>query len=513
MKVIKQHIIIPDQPELATLPNTKRAKVEGVDVVAIPHTLDAVRLLRNMNIAAPSPIHYGYNWCGPYTPMRHQRITADMCTVYRRMFVLNGMGTGKTLAVLWAIDYLIRAKQVNRVLIISPRSTLKDVWGSTIFLNFPHLSHDILRGSPSVCKEKLAKRARICILNAESVRVRAELLRGQFDMVVIDELAQVARNKTGAYKAIKTLTDTATWVWGMTGTPTPNEPTDAYHQIELIRPKSTGVSYGTFRDMVMRKVTQFKWEPREGAEEIVAKYMRPCVRFRTEDCIDLPPVSYIDLTVDLTDEQRKHHKQLLDESCTEVKGVNITAVNAAVLANKLIQAACGAIYGEDKQVALLDVKPRYDAIREIIDACDEKVIVFVPFTSVIGVLLSQLKTDGYGVSVIDGSVSDAARSKIFSNFRTKSRRDAQIILAHPRAMSHGINLEVASTVIWYAPYASNETYEQANARIKRPGQKNHMTIVRISATSVERKVYKSLEEKGRLQQAILDLLTGHHGEE
>ena len=40
-------------------------------------------------------------------------------------------------------------------------------------------------------------------------------------------------------------------------------------------------------------------EPREGAEEIVAKYMRPCVRFRTEDCIDLPPVSYIDLTVDL----------------------------------------------------------------------------------------------------------------------------------------------------------------------------------------------------------------------
>ena len=46
--------------------------------------------------------------------MRHQRITADMCTVYRRMFVLNGMGTGKTLAVLWAIDYLIRAKQVNR---------------------------------------------------------------------------------------------------------------------------------------------------------------------------------------------------------------------------------------------------------------------------------------------------------------------------------------------------------------------------------------------------------------
>ena len=78
-----------------------------------------------------------------------------------------------------------------------------------------------------------------------------------------------------------------------------------------------------------------------------------------------------------------------------------------------------------------DVKPRYDAIREIIDACDEKVIVFVPFTSVIGVLLSQLKTDGYGVSVIDRSVSDAARSKIFSDFRTKSRRDAQIIVAHP----------------------------------------------------------------------------------
>ena len=124
--------------------------------------------------------------------------------------------------------------------------------------------------------------------------------------------------------------DAAAWCGGLTRTP-PLERTDRmrHHQIELgLSGESTGESYGTFRDMVMRKVTQLCRSRGGRRERSVAKYMRR-VRL-TKDCIDLPPVSDIDLTVDLTDEQRKASQQLLDESCTEVK-VPHHAVNAAVL--------------------------------------------------------------------------------------------------------------------------------------------------------------------------------------
>lgn len=513
MKIIRQHIVLPENEDLAVLPGIKRAVVNGEAIVAIPHNLEAVRYLRNLQIPAPSPIHYNYRWSGLLTPLRHQRITSDMCTIYQRMFVLNGMGTGKTLAALWAADYLMKIRQVQRVLVISPRSTLRDVWDNTIYQHFPHISHDVLRGTPEVCKEKLAKKLRIYIINPESARVRVKLLSAAgFDMVIVDEVAQVARNNTLTYKAIKTLTDKAVWVWGMTGTPTPNAPTDAYYQVKLVRPSDMPISFFAFRDLVMRKVSQFKWEPRENAEQIVAQYMRPCVRFSIEDCIDLPPTTYVDLEVDLTAEQQKHYKTLLDDSFTSIHGIDITAINAAALISKLIQAACGVVYGKGKATADLDITHRYEALTDVIDGCAEKTIVFVPFTSVISRLYDKLVSDGYTVAIVDGNVGDSARAIIFNRFRNEPRNKLQVILAHPRAMSHGLTLVAASTIVWYAPYPSNETYAQANARIVRPGQTKHTTIVRISATATERNVYRVLEKKGKMQQALLDLLSGvQHG--
>lgn len=512
MKVLKRHLVMKDRPGIDIIPNTKTAVISGERVVAIPHTLDVVRYLRNLDIKAPSPIHTEYRWAGVLTPMRHQRITADMATVHKRMFILNGMGTGKTAAITWAVDYLIQTRNINKVLIISPRSTLRTVWGNHLYQHFPHIHFEILQGSKETRVEKLNKNPRIAVINPEGTRViPRELLNYRFDAIIIDELAQCARNKHKTYDAIKMLADKATWVWGMTGTPTPNAPTDAYHQIRMVLPNTLNMSFRAFRDLTMRQITQFKWEAREDAERTVAMYMRPCVRFSMDDCaLDLPPTTYTDLEVELTADQKKHYKALLDDSVTQVKDVDITAVNAAVLVSKLIQTACGVLYGTEKQIAKIDMSSRYEALRDVIDGCAEKVIVFVPFTSVINVLHDKLVADKYGVAVIDGSTSDAARAKIFDRFQTESRSSLQVIIAHPKTMSHGLTLVAASTIVWYAPYLSNDVYTQANARIVRPGQTKHTTIVRISGTATERRVYKSLEDKGRLQQALLDVLRGQH---
>ena len=72
-------------------------------------------------------------------------------------------------------------------------------------------------------------------------------------------------------------------------------------------------------------------------------------------------------------------------------------------------------------------------------------------------------------------------------------------------MSHGLTLTAANTIVWFtAPY-SNESYEQANARIVRPSQTARTLIVHMSGTPVERITYARLKARGRMQGVLLDL--------
>lgn len=510
MKVLKKHLVMLDTPGVSQIAGIKSCIKDEQKIIAIPHNLENVRYLRAIQIKAPSPIHWNYRWSGSYTPLKHQRITSDFVTVYQKAFVLNEMGTMKTHSVLWAADYLIKTKQVRRILIVSPRSTIRTVWGNTIYQHFHHLKFDLLQGSKDERIRRLRRGSQICVINPDGVRTIPEYLAtAGFDMVIMDEIAMYGRNHTLTWKALNLIARRAAWIWGMTGTPTPNAPSDAYWQIKLVTPHTMQMSFKQFKELTMRQVTMYKWEPQPEADAIVSQYMRPSIRFAIEDCgLNLPPTSYIDHEVELTPEQAKHYKELLDQSATQIKGVNVYAVNAAVLIAKLIQASCGLIYGENKQLARLDMSNRFKALLEIIDGCAEKIIVFVPFRSVVALLAEKLKKKGYSVAVIDGAVPDGARAKIFNKFQNASRKDLQIIVAHPKTMSHGLTLVAASTIVWYAPFPSNEVYQQANGRIVRPGQTKHTTIVRMAATAVERKVYKQLQEKGRMQQALLDLVQG-----
>ena len=72
-------------------------------------------------------------------------------------------------------------------------------------------------------------------------------------------------------------------------------------------------------------------------------------------------------------------------------------------------------------------------------------------------------------------------------------------------MSHGLTLTAADTIIWYGPVFSLETYEQANARITRPGQQNHTHIVHIEATPAEKRAFSVLRRRGNMMKSLLEM--------
>lgn len=491
----------------AVVPKHKEIPYKGRQVLAVPHSLDVVKVLRNIGVNAPSPIKHYYEWSGQYKPFEAQQETAAFLTLNNRAFVLNDLGTGKTLASLWAYDYLRSVGQAQKMLVVSPLSTLERVWADEVFRHFPHLTYAVLHGAKKRRLDLLKTDVDLYIINHDGVKVIQDDLaaRSDIDTILVDEISQCARNAgTNRWKALKKITRDKKRLWGLTGTPIPNEPTDAWAQCRLVVPENVPPYFTRFRDSVMRQCGPYKWLPRDNALDIVHEAMKPSIRYDRDDCVDLPPVMYETREVQLSKDQQKMYNDMLSKLTAEFEGEQIQAVNEAVKLMKLVQIACGTAYSLDKEIVVIEPTERLQELRDIIAASNSKTIVFVPFTATAELIAKNLEDNGITTGLIYGAIPKNQRDQVFTDFQKS--KDPRVLVAQPAAMSHGLTLTAASTIVWFAPVTSAEIYEQANARITRPGQKHSQLIVNIQGTAAEARIYKRLKEKVTTQGILLDII-------
>jgi SNF2 family DNA or RNA helicase len=491
---------------LESIPTARTINVRGVDLVVAPHRLDEVRVLNNIGIRAPSPILYYYDWPGKFTPFDHQRETAAFLTLHPKCIVLNEIGTGKTQSALWAADYLLSKGVIKKVLIMSPLSTLERVWGDGIFMGFPHRKFVVLHGSAERRHRLMKQDVDFYIVNHDGFPIISKEATGMFDLVIADEAAVLRNPSTQRFKQFRKWMDAnpETRLWLMTGTPTPNEPTDAWALARLINSPNLTLTFTAFRETVMQKMGQWRFVPRSDATEIVKNVLQPAVRYTREECFDLPETMLQTRKVDLTPEQKQHYQKMVKELVTEIGSDGmISAVNEAVKVQKLIQIACGVVYGDDGQHIELDAGPRVKLVKEIIEEAGEKVILFVPLTGTLHMLEKELSKH-WTVGVVNGEVSSSKRDVIFKNFQ--EAKDPRVLIAHPGTMAHGLTLTSASTIIWYGPITSNEVYVQACGRIERIGKNKTSNVIHIEATDLEHKMYDRLRNKQKIQGLLLDLI-------
>ena len=212
---------------------------------------------------------------------------------------------------------------------------------------------------------------------------------------------------------------------------------------------------------------------------------------------------YTKRKIELTTQQKKYYEMLRKRMVMQVAGEHITAVNAAVNINKLLQISAGAIYTDDGDSIQFDISNRYKVLREVIDECSQKVLVFVPFRHTIDMLADKLTSDGITSDIIRGDVSAHKRSEIFERFQNTP--DPKVLIIQPQAAAHGVTLTAASTVVWWGPTSSLETYAQANARVHRSGQKHKCTVIQLAGSLVEQRVYSLLDDKIDAHSAIINL--------
>lgn len=508
-------VVLSYRPDVQALfPHSKRFTWEGKDLVVIPHGIDETTMLRNLDLPVPAPIteHYGFPSADRKRPFDKQVLTAALMTMNKRCYVLNGMGTGKTKAAIWAFDYLRKLGRANKMLVVAPLSTLQFTWAKEIFHTFPMLETRVLTGDRKRRTRLLNENADIYIINHDGVKVMADELakRKDIDVFCLDEASAYRNARADRSKVTKKLADAREYVWAMTGSPTPSAPTDAFGLARLVTPATAPSSWTHFRQETMLQVSQFKWVAKNDAAQTVAKILQPSVRYSLDDITELPPVIIRDVEVAIGPRQQQAYAQLKEHASVMLKEGKITAANGGVVFSKLLQTSLGWVYDNDGKVVELDNHDRLDACMDIVDAAERKVLIFSPFKSATRGISAALKKEGYDFAEVTGDTPHGQRTEIFNMFQGTDK--LRILNAHPECMSHGLTLTAADTVIWFGPVTKLETYEQANARITRVGQAHKQQVMRLIGTPAERLLYRRLAGREDMQNAVLDILADITGD-
>jgi SNF2 family DNA or RNA helicase len=490
--------------------------------LAVPRTLRNCQVLRHFNYPVV-PIIDGYDWPAPpgMHPYESQKLTANFLVTHPRSFNLSDMGTGKTNAVLWAADWLMRKypKGTCRALIVAPLSILQRVWGDAIFRNFlGNRSYQILHGTAEQRLSALARDADFYIVNFDGVgtgahtKKRLELAgfsraladRTDIRIAIVDEASAYKDSTTKRHRIARLVFGQKEYLWCLSGTPTANGPVDAFGIAKLVN-NAFGRSFTNFRldTMYQPFPGSFKWIPKKDGYDKARKLLSPSIRFDIKDVWDGPEITTQQREVPLTDQQKKLMADLKRDFVVKVKsGESISMPNEAAARQKFIQISLGAIYDNDHDIHLLDAKPRLEEMKAVIREAPGKLLIFAPLTSVVNLLYKEL--DVWSREIVNGNTSSKDRARIFQDFQQSA--DPRLLIADPGTMAHGLDLFMAQTVVWYGATDKTELYLQANKRAHRPGQKHPVTVVQIVSNALEREIYRRLETNTTMQGALLDIV-------
>lgn len=439
-----------------------------------------------------------------YNPHPYQRYATNKILEQDAVGLFLDMGLGKTVSTLTAVDQLLYDYfDVEKVLVIAPLRVAQKTWPDEI-RKWDHLKH--LRISRVLGNEKqrlaaLQVKADIWIINRENVEWLVDLYgkNWPFDMVVIDELSSFKSSKAKRFRALRKVRPMIKRIVGLTGTPAPNGLIDLWPQVYLLDQGErlgktvTGYRSRYFDPGKRNRTVIFSWDPKPGAEEaIYSKLEDLCVSMSAEDWLQMPERIDREVMVQIPEAVRAQYDQLERDLLLPVAGGDITADTMAILSNKLLQMANGAVYDENGATREIH-QAKIEALDDILEAANgQPVLVFYNYQHDRDRLLKHIPA----ARVLDTE----------DDIEKWNQGKIPVMLAHPASAGHGLNLQAGGNIIvWFGLTWSLELYQQANARLYRQGQDKSVIIHHLVAEeTIDGDVMAALAGKDVSQKALLE---------
>lgn len=439
-----------------------------------------------------------------YKPHEYQQHTTQFIIDHPEAAILLGMGMGKTISTLTAINDLIRNRfETRRALVIAPIRVARDTWPAEI-KKWDHLAGLTVSPIIGTAQQREAaadRRADIYTIGRENIPwlVKHHGSRWPYDMVIIDELSSFKNPQAKRFKALKTVRPKIHRIVGLTGTPAPNSLLDIWAPFRLIDNGQRLGKYIThYRDQYFTPgrrngTVVYNWNLRPGADQAIYDNIADItVSMRTTDYLQLPEATHQHITVQLPPKARKHIDTLKRDLVLDLDDDTIDAANAATLSLKLQQLAGGAIYNETGDNYITIHNEKIQALTELVDqAQGNALLVCYWFKHERDRILDAIP----GARVLDTQ----------QDFHDWNNGDIPVALIHPASAGHGLNLQAGGHImVWFTTPWSLELYEQANARLHRQGQTEPVSIIHIdTADSIDQTVHQALTRKDTTQQALI----------
>ena len=461
-------------------------------------------------------------------PFAHQLKALEMSWDKKVFAYFMEMGTGKSKVLIDNMSILYDKGLINGALIIAPKGVYKNWFDSEIPTHMAdHIEKTMVLWESSAGKSKekelntLFKSSydlHILVMNVEALSTKKgkqfaeKFLSCHKTLMAIDESTTIKNPGAARTKNIIALGKNVSYKRILTGSPVTKSPLDLYTQCWFLDPWLLDQqSYYSFRTRyaLTRKINV------SGRQvEIVVGYrnlgelsekIKPFShRVLKDDCLDLPPKTYMKRTIQLTEEQNKVYKQMKEIALATLNGKMTTTHNVITQLMRLHQITCGHFKSDDGQTQKI-ANNRLNELMDVLSEMEGKAVIWAHYRYDIEVIVESLKKEYGDNSVVTyyGDTTTDDRQKAIKLIQDPNS-SVRFIVGTPQTGGYGITLTGASTMIYYSNGYDLEKRQQSEARIDRIGQEKPMTYIDIIAEgTVDEKIVKALRTKVNIATEIM----------
>lgn len=449
------------------------------------------------------------------TLWRHQEEAIEWAQGRDAVVFGHGMGSGKTRSTLELLARRAAERGLSRVLVCCPKAVIA-AWQKQASLWLPSIRVVLLDKGDSKAKAKAVEAALadtspvIFVVNYESAWRIKPLEKVTWDAIVHDEIHRLKSPSGRASRWAGNLckkNQQAVRI-GLSGTLVPHSVLDLwaiYRALESPDCPTFGTSYTLHRAKyaVMSRGPQQFVVGYKNLDDANRRIAATAHQVRSCDVLDLPPITFDDIPCELSPAEARLYRELESDLCAVIEQGSVTPANALVHLLRL-QQVCGGFVKFDgdafaKQIAEHPAKATVlaDMLEDL--PADEPVVIFCRFRSDIESALAACGRLGRRASELSGHKNELADWQL----GTTSTLVTQI-----QSGGIGIDLTRAAYAWFFSLGYSLAEYEQAVARLHRPGQTKKVSIYHLVAThngrsTVDGRVYEALRDRKEVVDVIL----------
>ena len=460
-------------------------------------------------------------------PYKHQLTALKKSWNKENFAYFMEMGTGKTKVLIDNLAMLYDKGKVDGALIIAPKGVVKTWYEQELPAHLPnHIENKTILWQANITKSQQEKLdsilenemlLHILVMNVEAlstdkgVNFARKFLLSHNTLMAIDESTTIKNPSAKRTKNIILIGKYAKYRRIMTGSPITKNPLDLYSQCEFLDPWLLDfTSYYAFRNRYaemktmhirgrsIQVVSEFK-----NLSELSETIKTFSDRVLKEDCLDLPPKTFMKRYVTLTSDQKKIYEQMKKAAMAVLNGKVTTTMTVLTQLKRLHQITCGHFTADDGTSHAVESN-RLNELMNVLDETEGKAIICANYQLSVGEIIQKIIKEYGEDSYVHyyGLTSQEERQDNIRKFQNDPK--CRFLVGTPQTGGYGITLTQANTVIYYSNGYDLEKRLQSEDRAHRIGQNKKVTYIDIIAEdTVDEKIVEALRKKINIASEVM----------